>query len=105
MHIQAVSQPYSTELRKIESVKKADKDSKSKAANVDKSVFSSSAKHLNETKAQFETIEASLAVQPDIRADKIAEVRQKIDDGYYNSEEFLDKLTTKMMKDFGLSDL
>lgn len=105
MRIQAVSQPYSTELRKIESAKKADKESKTKPANADKSDFSPDAKRLNETKAQFETIEASLAVQPDIRADRIAEVRQKIDDGYYNSEEFLDKLTNKMLKDFGLSDV
>ena len=104
MRINAVSQPYSTELRKIESAKKADKDSKTKATNADRSDFSSGAKRLNETKAQIETVEATLSVQPDIRADRISEVRQKIDDGYYNSDEFLDKLTNKMLKEFGISD-
>jgi flagellar biosynthesis anti-sigma factor FlgM len=105
MRIQAVSQPYSAELRKIESAKKADKDSKaSKASTADKSEFSSSAKRLSETKSQIQAIETSLAVQPEIRMDRIADVREKIENGYYNSEEFLEKLTNKMLNEFGLSE-
>jgi flagellar biosynthesis anti-sigma factor FlgM len=105
MRIQAVSQPYSAELRKIESAKKADKESKAaKASNADRSEFSSGAEHLSETKAQVQTIEASLATQPEIRVDRIADVRGKIEKGYYDSEEFLDKLTNKMLNEFGLSE-
>lgn len=105
MRIQAVSQPYSAELRKIESAKKADKDSKtSKASNADRSEFSSGAKRLSETKAHIQTIEASLSAQPEIRMDRIADVREKIEKGYYNSEEFLDKLTNKMLNEFGIAE-
>lgn len=102
MRIHAVSQSYSTELRKIDSAKKIEKDSKAAKTNVDRSDFSSGAKHLSETNTQIESIQATLSVQPEIRADRIAEVRQKIENGYYNSDEFLDKLTDKMLKEFGL---
>ena len=105
MRIQAVSQPYSAELRKIESAKKTDKDSKTaKAPTADKSEFTSSAKRLSETKAQFQVVEASLAAQPEIRMDRITDVREKIENGFYNSEEFLEKLTNKMLNEFGLSE-
>jgi anti-sigma28 factor (negative regulator of flagellin synthesis) len=105
MRINAVTQPYSNELRKIESAKKAEKESKSsKVASADRSEFSSGAKRLSETKSQFETIAASLSAQPDIRLERIADVRRKIDNGYYDSEEFLDKLTNKMLNEFGIAD-
>lgn len=105
MRLNAITQPYSSELRKVESAKKAEKENKSaKVSTADRSEFSSGAKQLSETKGQFGTIAASLSVQPDIRADRITEVRQKIENGYYNSEEFLDKLTDKMLKQFGISE-
>jgi len=102
MRIHAVSQSYSAELRKIENAKKVDKDQKTGKA--DKSEFSAGAKRLSETKAQFQAIEASLSVQPEVRMDKIAEVREKIENGYYNTPEFLEKLTNKMMNQFGFKD-
>lgn len=104
MRIQAVSQPYNAELRKIESAKKAEKDKTAKASSADKSEFSSGAKRLSETKAQIQTIEASLSAQPEVRMDLITDVRDKIEKGYYNSDEFLEKLTNKMLNEFGLSE-
>jgi flagellar biosynthesis anti-sigma factor FlgM len=105
MRINAVTQPYSNELRKIENAKKAEKENKSsKLASADRSEFSSGAKRLSETKSQFETISASLSAQPDIRMERIADVRRKIDSGYYNSDEFLDKLTNKILNEFGISE-
>lgn len=103
MRINQILQPMNAELRKIESSRKSDKEVKTfKTTGKDRSEFSTNAQYLNETKAQFETIATSLASQPDIRAEKIAEVKSKIESGYYNSDEFLDKLTDKMMKDFGI---
>lgn len=104
MRIQAVSQPYNAELRKIEIAKKAEKDKTAKASSADKSEFSSGAKRLSETKAQIQTIEASLSAQPEVRMDLITDVRDKIEKGYYNSDEFLEKLTNKMLNEFGLSE-
>jgi len=105
MRINAISQPYSTELRKIENAKKVEKDIKTgKVANADRSEFSSSATRLSETQAQFQAIETSLSAQPEIRMDRIADVREKIEDGYYNTPEFIEKLTDKMMNEFGFEE-
>jgi negative regulator of flagellin synthesis FlgM len=103
MRINAVTQPVTSELQKIESVRKAERESKvSKTLPADRSSISSDAQVLSETKAQFETIATSISAQPEIRADKVDEVRKKIESGYYNSDEFIDKLADKLLKDFGV---
>lgn len=103
MRISTVTQPLSTELRKIEASRKVEKESKSSKIS-DHSDISYSGKTLSETNAQFDAIAASLSSLPEIRNDRIADVRSKIESGYYNSEEFLDKLTDKLLKDFGLEN-
>lgn len=104
MRINAVTQPLSAELRKIDSARKADKGGKTARApqSSDRSEFSSSAQRLSDTNAQFQTISASLSAQPDVRSDKIAEVKTKIEQGYYNSDEFIDKLADKLLNEFGV---
>jgi len=103
MRINSIIQPMSSELRKVETNRKAEKESKTnKAANKDRLEFSSSARQLNETNAQFETIATTLSSQPEIRSERLAEVKSKIDSGYYNSDEFIDKLADKLLKEFGL---
>jgi negative regulator of flagellin synthesis FlgM len=103
MRINAVTQPVTSELQKIESVRKTERESKvSKTLPADRSSISSDAQKLSETKAQFETIATSISAQPEIRADKVDEVRKKIESGYYNSDEFIDKLADKLLKDFGV---
>jgi negative regulator of flagellin synthesis FlgM len=103
MRINAVTQPITSELQKIESVRKSERESKvSKTLPSDRSVISSDAQKLSETKAQFETIASSVAAQPDVRAEKVDEVRKKIESGYYNSDEFIDKLADKLLKEFGV---
>ncbi len=99
MRINAVTQPFNAELRKIEASRKVEKESKTSKIS-DRSDISSGAQSLNETKAQFETIATSLNSLPEIRNDKIAEVLSKIENGYYNSDEFLDKLAEKLIEDF-----
>lgn len=102
MKINAITQPLSTELRKAENAKRTEKGGKGQRISSDRSDFSASATHLSETKAQFETISASLAAQPDIRPERVAEVKQKIEQGYYNSSEFIDKLADKLLGEFGI---
>ena len=57
---------------------------------------------MSASRAQFETIAASVAAQPDIRTDKVAEVKEKIERGFYNSDEFIDKLADKLLTEFGI---
>ncbi|MBN2036241.1 MAG: flagellar biosynthesis anti-sigma factor FlgM [Chitinispirillaceae bacterium] len=93
----------SAELRKIESAKKAEKEPKGiKTPSADRSEFSANAKRLSETKAQFQTIAASVAAQPDVRPERVAEVREKMEQGYYDSDEFIDKLADKLLAEFGI---
>jgi anti-sigma28 factor (negative regulator of flagellin synthesis) len=102
MRINAITQPLSAELRKIEAARKVDKDARTaKASTPDRSEFSANAQRLSETKAQFETIATAITGQPDVRTEKIAEVKEKIESGYYNSEEFIDKLADRLLVEFG----
>ncbi len=103
MRINAITQPVKAELRKIEASRKTDKESKNIKIS-DRSDISSGAQSLNETKAQSDTIAASLSSLPDIRNEKIAEVRSKIENGYYNSDEFLEKLAERLLNEFGIKN-
>jgi flagellar biosynthesis anti-sigma factor FlgM len=106
MRINAITQPITAELRKIESTRKTERENRvGKASTPDKSAISEDAKKLSETQAQFETIASSLAVQPEIRSDRIDDVKRKIESGYYNSDEFVDKLADKLLKQFGIESL
>jgi flagellar biosynthesis anti-sigma factor FlgM len=102
MRILPVSQQITAELRKVESAKKTSHTEKSASARVDRGEFSSNAQRLSETKSNSDIVSAQIVAQPDIREDKVAEVRQKIADGFYDSPEFLDKLTDKLIKDLGI---
>jgi anti-sigma28 factor (negative regulator of flagellin synthesis) len=103
MRINAVTQSIQTELRKVESAKKAEKSpTGGKIRQVDRSEISAGAQQLSSTKASIDAIAASLATQDDIRPDKIQEVQEKIKNGYYNSPEFIDRLATKLLSEFGI---
>jgi flagellar biosynthesis anti-sigma factor FlgM len=105
MRINAVTQPIASELKKIESARKNDRDSKvsgNKPLSADHSEISSDAQKLSETKVQSEALVSTIAAQPEIRLDKIDEVRHKIENGYYNSDDFIDKLADKLLKEFGV---
>lgn len=105
MRIDALTQPFATELKKIDNARKTEKEGKTgKLSVTDRSDFSSSSQRLSTTKAELETISASLSAQPEVRTEKIAEVKQKIESGYYNSDEFVDKLADKLLNEFGFQN-
>lgn len=104
MRLESVNNIVSTEFRKVESSKKkAASDNKSpRVAKGDKASLSSGAQKMNETAASSKMIAARITAEPDVRANKIAEVKNKIESGYYNSSQFADQLADKLIKDFGL---
>jgi flagellar biosynthesis anti-sigma factor FlgM len=105
MRILPVSQKITSELRKVESAKKNEQaSSKKMPLKADRSELSPGAKRLSDTKANAEIVSAQLRNQPDIRTDKVEEAREKIQNGYYDSPQFLDKLADKLIADFGLGD-
>jgi flagellar biosynthesis anti-sigma factor FlgM len=103
MRISAVSEAFSPELRRIQGAKRISKDTKGLAAPKDSSTISQKAKGLRETRGYSQVVAAHVANQPDIRVEKVAEVKEKINSGYYNSDEFVDKLADKLMQEFGLA--
>jgi flagellar biosynthesis anti-sigma factor FlgM len=105
MRIDPINSKIASEINKIEKAKKFDKIDKTKASHKpDTTNFSSGAQRLSETKANIDIVSAQLAAEPEIREDKVEEVRNKINQGYYNSPEFVDKLAEKLLTFFGVSD-
>ena len=104
MRISAIHELLNTEAKKVEGAKKAESSSKSKVFPSDKTEFSSKAQRLNETKAQIDIISSKLANAPDIRTEKVAEVKEKIKNGFYNSEDFVNKLADKLLEDFNIKN-
>jgi anti-sigma28 factor (negative regulator of flagellin synthesis) len=101
MRISAISEILNSELKKVEGAKKAESNLQ-KAAPVDKAELSAKGQQLSETKGRIDAIAQTIAAEPDIRPDKISEAREKIKNGFYNSEDFLDKLTDKLLANFNL---
>lgn len=59
-----------------------------------------------EARQASETHKASAHINalPDIREERIADVKAKIQSGYYESAEFQDKLADKLLQEFGADD-
>ncbi len=64
----------------------------------DSAVFSSKSQSLGGD-AEVQSAKARAMATPDVREAKIAEVRSKIENGYYDSEEFQDVLADRLIKD------
>ena len=105
MRISALSESFNAEFRKIDPAKKADKVTKPRPASVDSSQVSSGARKMNDTQASQDIAFAQINAQPDVRPEKVAEVQEKIRNGYYDTDEFAGKLADKMIDDLGLRKL
>ena len=98
MRIDPINSKIASEIKKIEKAKKVDKTHKTKASlKPDTTSFSTSAQRLSETKTNIDIVS-------EIRKEKVEEVRNKINQGYYNSPEFVDKLAEKLLTFFGISE-
>jgi len=104
MRISAIHELLNTEAKKVEGAKKSESTSKAKVFPTDKTEFSSKAQRLNETKTQIETISSKIAAEPDIRTEKVAEVQEKIKNGFYETDDFVDKLADKLLNDFNIKN-
>ena len=103
MRIDPINSKIAAEIKKVESAKKVEKDKLKAHFKPDQPTFSSNAQRLNETKANAEIVSAQIAGEPEIRQEKVDEVKKKIENGFYNSPEFIDKLAEKLLTVFGLS--
>ncbi len=100
MRIDHVSQPYRAEFaKKIDAAKKkAETPAASKADSVK---FSQDGKMLSETRSAMEVAKVAVLNTPQVRPEKVAEVKEKIASGFYNSPEFAEQLADKLIQDIG----
>jgi len=86
-------------LRKAGNAKETSKSEAPSRTRKDSANISGEGKAMSKS-ASAEQVEARANALPETRQEKIAEVREKIANGYYDSAEFQDKLADKLVKDF-----
>ena len=101
MRISALSELFNPEFKKIDNAKKADAAKIKAGSSPDRTDLSSNGRRLSETSAQIDVIASQIKTQPEIRPEKVAEAKQKISEGYYDTPEFVDKLADKLAQEFG----
>lgn len=52
--------------------------------------------------AEAQGVKAHATAAPEVRESRISEVKDRIASGYYNSEEFKDKLADRLINDLGI---
>jgi len=96
MRLESVHAVVATELRKTDKSDRKPAD-EPKAVKKDSAKFSSSSTNsAPETKG----LAARIAIEPEIRQERIADVKDKISSGFYNSNEFADQLADKLVGQF-----
>ncbi|MCL1947214.1 MAG: flagellar biosynthesis anti-sigma factor FlgM [Chitinivibrionia bacterium] len=103
MYLGTIQSTVAADFRKIDGVSRKED---AKVDNVvgkktDKTSLSSEAREAVETAAAVKVLSARVEAQPDIRQDKVDAVRQKIDSGFYESQEFASNLADKLIGDLG----
>ncbi len=89
-------------IRKVQEPRKAEGSKGGAAEKVtrkDSVQVSSAAQELGATEAQVKTVKAHASAAPEVREDRIAEVKERIQSGYYTSPEFNEKLADSLIRD------
>jgi len=68
----------------------------------DKVEISSEARSLSKSNDISTAATQALKDTPDVRNDKIAEIREKVRDGFYNQENISSAIADQLLKEFGI---
>lgn len=52
--------------------------------------------------SEGQKVETRVNALPDVREERVAEVKSRVESGYYNTSEFQDKLADKLLNEFGI---
>jgi anti-sigma28 factor (negative regulator of flagellin synthesis) len=103
MKISQISQMYGVELHKAAGNKKVDsKTDKPKAA--DSVNVSKTGEALNSAAASSDTAAKRVEALPEVRWDKVNSVKERVESGFYNTQEFREDLADKLIQDFGIEN-
>lgn len=97
MRLESVREAVATEFRKIDKTDRKPSGERPKEVKKDSASFSAgSAKATSETK----NLAARIAIEPEVRMDRVAQVKERVSSGFYNSSEFADQLADKLTNEF-----
>ena len=100
MKIDRITQLFGIDLQKnagaAKNAEKAEKPTKADSLSLSKK-----AKELQAQSSDAATVLSHLENLPDIRPEKVADAKEKIAAGYFDSPEFMDRLADRLMKEFG----
>ena len=105
MRISPIQTQILNEIRKSDPVARKSASSKysSASSGTDSVGFSAGAQKLSASSTDTSAAVIAMSAAPDVRQDRIDEVKKRIASGYYNTAEFTDKLADKLAKDFSAS--
>jgi len=103
MQLGAIQSTIAADFRKHDGVSRKEDAKSSVYANkkTDKASISSESRSAAQTASTAKALSARVESQPDIRLDKVENVREKVNSGYYNSQEFAGNLADRLIRDFG----
>jgi len=91
-------------IRDVQKAGGAKPDKKSEGTtNVSRSSDSVSISDAARSASDSDRVKTRVQALPDIREDKVAAVKAKVQSGYYNTPEFQDQLADKLLKEFGVN--
>jgi anti-sigma28 factor (negative regulator of flagellin synthesis) len=68
----------------------------------DSASLSSEAREAGASAAALRVLAQRVEAQPEVRQDRIEATRQRVESGYYNSEEFASNLADRLISDLGI---
>ncbi|ERP31085.1 flagellar biosynthesis anti-sigma factor FlgM [Chitinivibrio alkaliphilus] len=101
MRLESINNMMGAEFRKIDRTNRKNRDTASKetkAPQKDSATFSGTK---TPAQGQAKQLAARVSIEPEVRQDRIQDVQNKIEKGYYNTSEFADKLADRLIKDLG----
>ena len=103
MKISQISQFYAAEFQKAagnkQAVSKSEKSKKGDFVSVSKQ-----GKVLNDTNASVEVVSNRIENLSEIRWEKVNRVKEKVQNGFYDTQELREALADRLIKDFGLEN-
>ena len=102
MKINHISQVYGVDLQKAAGNTKATNADKPKKG--DSVSVSSEGKVLENAASSMEAASKRIESLPEVRWDKVEQIKQKVQNGFYETQEFREQLAERLIRDFGLEN-
>lgn len=105
MNINPVTSKIANEISRIKGSRRRTKSPvESNVSSKDSSLISETAKRLSTVNNNNSIALSQVKEEPEIRQERVEKVKERIDNGYYNKPEVMDKIADSVISDLHLSD-